>query len=415
MDIAVLSGARKQEISSNDNCISMKFRIHNKRAIIKTFAILILCVSFTVYGKDDDEIEVNKENLGQIRDEIESKRERMKSLVKNEKSVLGNIRSLEENIDLTNAFIRKLNRTSNLLLGQINRLSVRIDSCLTELDMAQILFYSHLEAVYKRNKGRPKLASLLAGTLPEAIRAYHNSQSLIQYDNELVETIRDLISQVEKDRNRLTENRTDLSKVKKERNYEKSNLSKEKSKRSKLLSRVRSEKKLQLEAIAHLEKEAAKLQSIIEDLEATADRDEELGPDSETAFYRFKKRLPWPVKGSISLRYGDIIHPIYQTKTFNPGIDISTPYGSAVIAVADGRVAHSSYLRGYGNFVIIDHEESYYSLYSRLSEVSVEVNQLVLKGDVIGKVGDAGEGAKPALHFEFRRGKKTFNPLTWLE
>lgn len=380
--------------------------------------IILFCIGYLrspAHGDDQLEIDRAGEDLERVRMEIEDKRSRLQSLLQNEKSVLSNIRTIEENIDLTNAFIRKLNGTSAGLQKNIERLTETIDSVSIELDIARSYFYKHMTVIYKRNLGRSRIAYLLSGSLPDAVRKYHLSRSLIDYDNRLVETIRNLMAEIEQKRAEVQNNQRELEQVRVLRNKGKSVLNREKGLRQAFLSRVRNERKLQKEAIAQLEREALELERIIEDLRTAETSEEELVPDRETSFYRFRRQLSWPVKGKVSLGYGDVVHPVYMTRTFNPGIDISAPYGNVVTAVADGTVAYVGYLRGYGNFVVVDHGESYYSLYSRLSEINVEEDQVVLKGDSLARVGDAGEGGSPSLHFEIRRGKKTYNPLEWLK
>ena len=372
---------------------------------------LDITIPFSYAQENEDDV---RENLDRIREEIESKRFQLQSLARDEKSVLGNLRSLEQNIDLANAFIRKLDQTSNLILSQINVLSERIDSTSEELAEARAQFYGHLEAFYKRNRGRPRIAYLLSGQLAEGLRKYHLSRSIIEYDNNLVENIREMIENIEENKARLSQNREDLKTVKAERYREKQFLARKQSQREQLLQKVRSEKKLQLEAIAQLEREAAELEQLMEDLRAAKDSGEGMIPDRQTSFYRFRRSLPWPVQGNILMAYGEIVHPIYKTKTFNPGIDISAPYGTEVKSVADGTVAYTGYLRGYGNFIILEHGEGYFSLYARVSEIKTKTGDGVLGGDTIALVGDAGEGDNPSLHFEMRRGKKSYNPLEWL-
>ncbi|MBD3170120.1 MAG: peptidoglycan DD-metalloendopeptidase family protein [candidate division Zixibacteria bacterium] len=393
--------------------IMYKSNINTILFILSAFAVIAIGgLALNSFAQQDEE-DIS-EQLNRIRDEIESKRVRLKSLARDEKSVLGNLRSLEQNIDLTNAFIRKLDNTSSLILNQIEILGKRIDSTSVELSKAREQFYRHLETFYKRNRGRPLTAHLLSGELSDGIRRYYLSKSIIEYDNNLVENIREMIENIEENKARLAKNREDLSAVKKERYREKQFLARKKSQRQVLLDRVRNEKKLQLEAIAQLEREATELEQLMEDLRAARDSGEKEIPDTKTAFYRFRRSLPWPVQGNILMHYGDIVHPVYKTKTFNPGIDISAPYGTEVKAVADGTVAYTGYLRGYGNFVILEHGEGYFSLYARLSEIKVKTGDGVLKGDAIAFVGDAGEGGNPSLHFEMRRGKKSYNPLEWL-
>lgn len=387
---------------------------HRKSSVLLILTILILS-AVELHPRSSEEMGQTKEELDNIRMELEAKREQLESLTKNEKSALKNIRAIEENIDLTGAFIRKLDNTSSLLQAEIDGLTRDLQFASSDVESLQEAFYARLEAIYKRERGRPLPAYLAAGSLSEAIRKHHLSKAMVEYDNQLITVMKSLIDDIDSKRELLMTNKQELARLKKERDRERWRLSRAKKQRQQFLSRVRMEKQLRLEAISLLEEEAAELEQILQDLALQDKTDAQLQPDYQTEFYRFKKRLPWPVKGKIVAAYGDIIHPTYKTRTFNPGIDIAAEYGEDVEAAADGRIAHIDYLRGYGNFVVIDHGEGYYSLYARLSEIMVNMNELVLKGQTIAKVGDAGAGDNPSLHFELRRGKSQYNPLDWLE
>ncbi len=384
--------------------------------------LLLFGIIFTLFSAfpktsvaGNDDIKNAENDLNKVRQELKAKRDNLKTLSKNEKSVLKNIRYIEENIDLTNAFLRKLEKTSKLLSKKIKQLNRRIDSTSTELESSREVFNKGLDAVYKQLRRNNRWQLLLTNSLSESIREYHLSRSALEYEYNLIESIKEMINQISKKRIELINDYSELKKVKAERKRERMVLDRQNLKRKKLLNRIRGEKKLQSEAIAQLEKEAVQLEKILAELQSQSKGEVISTPDYKTAFYKYKGRLSWPVKGKVITRFGDIVHPIYKTKTFNPGIDISAPYGANVAASAAGKVAYIGYLRGYGNFIIIDHNEGYYTLYAKLSEIDAEVGEIVLKGDIIGKVGDAGDSGNPSLHFELRRGKKQYNPLKWLE
>jgi murein DD-endopeptidase MepM/ murein hydrolase activator NlpD len=110
-----------------------------------------------------------------------------------------------------------------------------------------------------------------------------------------------------------------------------------------------------------------------------------------------------------------IIHPKYNTTTKNNGIDINGRYGDNVFAVAPGKVAYADRFMGYGNLVLIDHLDGYYSLYGHLSEILVRVGDEVSVGRIIGRVGESGSLSGPMLHFELRKNGKPVDPVAYLK
>ena len=117
--------------------------------------------------------------------------------------------------------------------------------------------------------------------------------------------------------------------------------------------------------------------------------------------------LPWPAQGLVVTRFGTVVDPKYGTVTKNTGIDIATVSGSPVVAVDSGKVSFADIFMGYGRMVIVDHGKRVHSIYSRLSDVKVKVGATVPKGATIALSGDT-------LHFEFRVGGKSVDPLEWL-
>ena len=86
-----------------------------------------------------------------------------------------------------------------------------------------------------------------------------------------------------------------------------------------------------------------------------------------------------------------------------------------ISAVFDGKVIHSGYLRGYGNLIIIDHGQQYFSLVSRAAEFYKTEGIKVAKGDVIGLTGEGDSLYGEGIHFEIRKGSKSEDPLLWLK
>jgi septal ring factor EnvC (AmiA/AmiB activator) len=85
-----------------------------------------------------------------------------------------------------------------------------------------------------------------------------------------------------------------------------------------------------------------------------------------------------------------------------------------VRAVFDGRVAFSSWFRGYGQMIVLDHGDDYLSIYGQLDARLVEVGEDVRQGDLIARSGQGGAFDAPGLYFEIRQGGKPLDPQGWL-
>lgn len=113
----------------------------------------------------------------------------------------------------------------------------------------------------------------------------------------------------------------------------------------------------------------------------------------------------WPGGGRIIGTFND---------STNKGVDLSGNVGDAVLAAANGRVVYvGSGLRGYGNLVIVKHNDTYLSAYAHNSEILVKEGQAVQRGQKIAALGSS-DADRPKLHFEIRRQGKPVDPLKYL-
>jgi lipoprotein NlpD len=113
----------------------------------------------------------------------------------------------------------------------------------------------------------------------------------------------------------------------------------------------------------------------------------------------------WPIEGKVIETFNE---------TRNKGIDILGKEGDPVLAAADGQVVYSgSGLRGYGNLVIVKHDDDFISAYAHNRQILVKQGQTVKRGQRIAELGKT-DAEMPKLHFEIRRQGKPIDPLTVL-
>ena len=122
-----------------------------------------------------------------------------------------------------------------------------------------------------------------------------------------------------------------------------------------------------------------------------------------------------PYKGRIISKFGRRVHPELQTSTFQKGIEISCPSGSDIVAVYDGRVVYAGWFKGYGNTMIIDHGENYFSLIAHASKLYKQVGDIITEKEVIALSGDTGSLKGALLYFEIRHHGKPQDPLLWFK
>jgi len=132
-------------------------------------------------------------------------------------------------------------------------------------------------------------------------------------------------------------------------------------------------------------------------------------PKPAAVHLEFKKfGVIWPCKGAITSGFG--------TRDGKPhkGLDIACKEGTPLKAVLDGEVAYSGKQRGYGNVIILKHDNSIMTVYAHNQENLVFKDDKVKKGEIIGKVGNTGNASGAHVHFEIRLDGRAYDPKLFL-
>lgn len=126
----------------------------------------------------------------------------------------------------------------------------------------------------------------------------------------------------------------------------------------------------------------------------------------------FSGIFKWPTNARKILRsFGQYRNSVTNTVMDNPGLDIACSEGSSALCAASGKVSLVHWLPGYNSMVIVDHGNSYRSVYANLSNSLVKKGQMISTGSVIGKTTQSVDGE--FLHFELWKGKNRLNPLSY--
>jgi len=133
-------------------------------------------------------------------------------------------------------------------------------------------------------------------------------------------------------------------------------------------------------------------------------------PAPSQPFAKQRGKMRWPIKGKLSHRFGSQRNAEMKWD----GWLLNANEGVAVKAIHHGRVVFSDYLRGYGMLIIIDHGDSYMSLYAHNQVLLKETGDWVTADESVAKVGNSGGRIEHALYFEIRHNGKPTNPKHWL-
>jgi len=110
--------------------------------------------------------------------------------------------------------------------------------------------------------------------------------------------------------------------------------------------------------------------------------------------------------------FGTRVDPFYKVRKFHEGIDFSAPVGTEIYATGNGMIMEAGRgIGGYGNQVVIDHGYNYRTSYAHLSRIFVKPGQKILRGQIIGYVGNTGKSTSPHLHYEVHKNGIPVNPV----
>jgi murein DD-endopeptidase MepM/ murein hydrolase activator NlpD len=122
----------------------------------------------------------------------------------------------------------------------------------------------------------------------------------------------------------------------------------------------------------------------------------------------------WPVEGRITGSFGERTDPFNGEGAFHRGIDISTAFGTRIVAPADGVVIFAGEESGYGRLVEISHGHDITTRFGHMSAFAVTNGEHVTRGQVIGYVGMSGRATGPHLHYEVWVHNSPVNPYKYL-
>lgn len=158
-----------------------------------------------------------------------------------------------------------------------------------------------------------------------------------------------------------------------------------------------------------LEENAQALAGLITRLQKKSRRSAKPYPDKPPVS---RHSLTWPVHGEIVSRYGKKRVPELGTWTIHNGIEIRTPAGAKIVAVAPGKVIFTGPFRSYGKVVIVDHGRGFFSIYGRLDRILSKKGDRVRSGT---SIASAAKGRGSLMYLELRQGTRALNPVAWLK
>jgi septal ring factor EnvC (AmiA/AmiB activator) len=369
------------------------------------------CLSLFFVGSTPADDADRQRQIEEFQEMLSLKRSQYEELSEKERDQIEKLRSIEEQVAISNQLVLKLKRESERLRKNISDHGTRLKRLNFDHEKKRKALLKRMGYIYRRGN-KPLWYSLLStGNPTETAAAFKNIRTLMEYDKQLVLSLKSISQNIESELGNMKNDKRLLDDLEEDYQEELEFRRTSLAVRKELLEQIRRDRSEVSNAISSLEDDAAAVSEIF----AKLDRKTAAKPDHPPlpGLAREKGNLIWPVQGKIVRAFGTTKDK-RGIKLTNPGIDIKGLSGSSVLAAATGAVIYISWLRGYGQFIILDHGEGYYTLYANLIDLYVETGDMVEAGETIAKIGDLGSVEGSTLHFELRRKKESIDPLKWL-
>ena len=388
--------------------------------------ILGLLVPLFISGQTEDldkSIKSQSQKLKEIRKEIDRLNSRISKSQKDERSTIKQIQALDKQIAMITQLKRELQKERKLKESQIGILTETIQTTDKKIRIMKKRAAQRAVRAYKLGRNRDIDLLLTSGDINQALRRSTYLSAINRAEQETLNKLLGMITTNRSSQNSLSQRLGEVKRnIREEEQAGRQISNRQKTKESQLTS-IKKDRKSMQQQVKTKQAAAQKIQGMIQDLEkkkqerlrVIARRRGMTMDQAKGEFAKQRGKLSWPVQGPLVGKFGPHKHKKLGTITNNPGIDIAAAKGKGVRSVLDGIVVAITWIPGYGNTIIVDHGDSYYTVYAHVDNIQVNINGYVLRDQVVAQVSDTGSLDGARLHFEVWKGKDKEDPLKWLK
>jgi septal ring factor EnvC (AmiA/AmiB activator) len=305
-----------------------------------------------------------------------------------------------------------------VLEDSTRELAEKILSLEDKLKNQKVLLRERLTAIYKlggQGLARIVFASSTSAQLEKNLKILG---IIAKRDLDLIKDYSASVKELEAKKIKFTKRLAKLKKLEKNILEQEDKLTAENASKSKILNDIKSSKQFALNKLNGIRNKSAQIN--------ISDESGVLDLLFRPSFFEKKGLLPPPVNGKITRNFGIVRDEEYNVSWPHKGLFFSATVGTPVKNVFDGRVAFVGVVAGFGNTIIIDHGDHYYSVYSNTKKISVLEGDEVKQHQVIAQSGtgfeDGSAGTSSTasndvngLYFEIRHFSEPYDPRSWLK
>jgi murein hydrolase activator len=354
---------------------------------------------------------IYKDNKQDIKKKIAKQTKLLESFFLQESKIIEDLNNIDYTLNQTRLQVAAISKELTTFKNKIEQLIKNKNHLADKINLNQEYAGQRLKALYKMDiSGRLKAAGL-PDSLFDFFLKQNAMERIIAADFNLLAKQNQDLKKFETFRQQIQEQIHIKTNLETQLNNQIMIHKQQASKKQLMLQGIRKKKKLSFAVVETLNLAAMKLESQITDIGKNNNK----AGFNAFSFSNSKGKLQSPVNGKIISKYGPLKKGSDNAFTFQKGIDIKVARGEPVKSIFKGEILFAQWLKGYGNLVIIDHGDSYYTLYAHVEDIFKKKGEKVETGEVIATAGDTGSIKGVCLHFEVRHHGKPVNPIKWLK
>ncbi|MDY6844236.1 MAG: peptidoglycan DD-metalloendopeptidase family protein [Thermodesulfobacteriota bacterium] len=393
-----------------------------KKRWVRIFFLLIVIVRIhTVYAQNGisdlvTELREKKTKFGKVEEKIKENEKIVKKIKHEEKEVKRELRVIEFEIGKTQEELHKLKRQIEKKNEEIKILERAINKEENHLSKLKTYVARRLTALYKYRDTHYLQIILASNSFLDFRKRNIFLSIILENDAHFINEYNKNIDSLNREKEKHSREKDELENLKAQHYLQEKAYARTLKRRKTVLSQLGEKKVASILRIDELEKNSKNLQTVIDKLEHKLKKKTEDNKKRaiSTGFKSRKGDLLLPIVGKITAFYGKHKNDELQTYIFYNGIEISVRGRAKVRAVHRGNIVYAGELEGYGNVMIIDHGERYYSLYAFLDNMYKRVGKMANRGDIIASIGNIKNAGDTSLYFEIRHNGQPVDPLDWL-
>lgn len=373
-------------------------------------AVLALLLGTALAAPAQEDEQAARERLDKVKEAIESVSHWLENARADEDAHLTRLRQAEQAVARSQKRLHRLSSEISELDEELAGLAQRNQQLEAKAKRGRATLKEVVRSVWRQGN-QPALKLFLSQKDPgQAARLLQWHQQLGNHTRKQLAQLAETLKALEHNRQEMEATREQLASKREQARQQRDKLQQQRREREQRLAELRQRISKRERRLGSLREDRERLEELIEEMTASISGIE--APNDIRPFADLRARLPWPLDGSVSNRYGEAVGNSGMQAN---GIRIRADKGTPVSAVHYGRVVFANWLRGFGLMIIIDHGNGYMSLYGNNDTLSRSAGEWVQAGETIAHTGNSGGRSQPGLYFEIRHNGQPENPEAWLE